>query len=121
MNEVRHRWAGLACHWNRLPVVARVPRRVKHHFVPAFSRAAGLCVALALCAGTAGCSDPADKAAKKRIFSAEDPPQAVAAASQKLPPQDAADNAVIARRILGMGAAEATERLGAHRYTATID
>jgi hypothetical protein len=68
-----------------------------------------------------GCTDPADKAAKKRIFSPEDPPQAVAAASEKLPPQDAADNPVIARRILGMGAAEATERLGAHHAVATID
>ena len=28
------------------------------------------------------CTDPVDKAAKKRIFSPEDPPQAVAAASQ---------------------------------------
>jgi len=67
------------------------------------------------------CTDPADKAAKQRIFSPEDPPQAVAAAGQKLPPQDAADHPEIARRILGMGAAEATERLGAHHYTATID
>jgi hypothetical protein len=77
-------------------------------------------VALSLCA-LAACTDPADKAAKKRIFSPEDPPQAVAAASEKLPPQDAADNPVIARRILGMGAAEATERLGAHHAVATID
>ncbi len=69
----------------------------------------------------ASCTDPADKAAKKRIFSPEDPPQAVAAASEKLPPQDAADNPAIARRILGMGAAETTERLGAHHAVATID
>lgn len=67
------------------------------------------------------CTDPADKAAKQRIFSPEDPPQAVAAAGQKLPPEDADDRPEIARRILGMGAAEATERLGAHHYTATID
>lgn len=67
------------------------------------------------------CTDPADKAAKQRIFSPEDPPQAVAAAGQKLPPQDADDRPEIARRILGMGAAEATERLGAHHYTATVD
>jgi hypothetical protein len=68
-----------------------------------------------------GCTDPADKAAKKRIFSPEDPPQAVAAASQKLPPQDAADKPLIARRILGMGAAEATERIGAHHYASTVE
>jgi hypothetical protein len=67
------------------------------------------------------CTDPVDRAAKQRIFSAEDPPQAVAAASQKLPPQEAADHPEVARRILEMGAAEATERLGPHRYTATVD
>lgn len=68
----------------------------------------------------AACQDPVDKAAKKRIFSPEDPPQAVAAASQKLPPEEAAENVKIARRILGMGAAETTERIGPNRYTATI-
>jgi hypothetical protein len=68
----------------------------------------------------AACTDPVDKAAKKRIFSPEDPPQAVSAASQKLPPEDVADNPEIARRVLGMGAAEATERIGAHQFTATV-
>jgi hypothetical protein len=68
----------------------------------------------------AGCSDPVDKAAKARIFSPEDPPQAVAAASQKLPPEDVADKPEIARRVLGMSAAEATERIGAHKLTAKI-
>ncbi len=66
------------------------------------------------------CADPVDKAAKKRIFSPEDPPQAVAAASQKLPPEEVADKPEIARRILGMGAAEATERIGPHEFTATV-
>jgi hypothetical protein len=67
-----------------------------------------------------GCKDPVDQAAKKRIFSPEDPPQAVAAASQKLPPEEAADSSSISRRILGMGAAETTERIGPHTYNATI-
>jgi hypothetical protein len=67
------------------------------------------------------CTDPVDRAAKRRIFSPEDPPQAVAAASQRLPPQEVAENPELARRILGMGAAEATERLGPHRYTASVD
>lgn len=67
------------------------------------------------------CKDPVDQAAKKRIFSPEDPPQAVAAASQKLPPEEAADSVAISRRILGMGAAEATERIGPHTYHATIN
>ena len=68
----------------------------------------------------AACKDPVDQAAKKRIFSPEDPPQAVAAASQKLPPEEAADSSTISRRILGMGAAETTERIGPHTYGATI-
>lgn len=66
------------------------------------------------------CKDPVDQAAKKRIFSPEDPPQAVAAASQRLPPEEAADSVVISRRILGMGAAETTERIGPHTYSADI-
>ena len=67
-----------------------------------------------------GCTDPVDQAAKKRIFSPEDPPQAVAAASQKLPPEEAAARRDLTRRILEMGAAETTERIGPHVYSATI-
>ncbi|MEW5743151.1 MAG: hypothetical protein AB1938_29825, partial [Myxococcota bacterium] len=77
-------------------------------------------VVIALLLSLSACSDPVDKAAKARIFSPEDPPQAVAAASEKLPPQDVADKPAVARRVLGMSAAEATERIGAHRYTASI-
>lgn len=77
-------------------------------------------VVIALCWFASACSDPVDKAAKARIFSPEDPPQAVAAASEKLPPQDVADKPAVARRVLGMSAAEATERIGAHRYGATV-
>ncbi len=68
----------------------------------------------------AGCSDSVDKAAKKRIFSPEDPPQAIASAKEKLRPEDVADKPQVARRILGMGAAEATERLGPHHFNAQI-
>lgn len=76
---------------------------------------------LIVCAvASLGCQNPVDAAAKKRIFSPEDPPQAVAAANQKLPPEEVAQDESIARRILGMGAAETTERLGAHTYTATV-
>ena len=57
------------------------------------------------------CKDPVDQAAKKRIFSPEDPPQAVAAASQKLPPEEAADSVAISRRIFGMGAADRLKNL----------
>lgn len=69
----------------------------------------------------AACADGRDKAAKARIFSAEDPPQAVSAALERLPPQEVAERPELARRILGMGAAEATERLGPHRYAASFD
>ncbi|MBE2248383.1 MAG: hypothetical protein IAE78_02465 [Myxococcus sp.] len=75
----------------------------------------------ATCLALAACPDPVDKAAKKRIFSSEDPPQAVAAAQEKLPPEDVASNPDVARRVLGMSAAEATERIGAHTYTATVN
>jgi hypothetical protein len=66
------------------------------------------------------CSDSVDRAAKKRIFSPEDPPQVVASAAEKLPAEDVGDDARVTRRILGMGAAEATERLGPHRFIANI-
>ncbi|WP_342379226.1 hypothetical protein NVS55_07300 [Myxococcus stipitatus] len=77
-------------------------------------------VTLAVALSATGCSDPVDKAAKARIFSPEDPPKVVASAQQKLPPEDVADNPQVARRILGMDAAEVTERLGPHRYQATL-
>ncbi len=45
----------------------------------------------------------------------------VASAAEKLAPEDVADNPYVARRILGMEAAEVTERLGPHSYKATVD
>jgi len=68
----------------------------------------------------AGCAKPVDKAAKQRIFSAEDPPAVISAASEKLPPERIADDPAVAQRVLEMGAAEATERLGAHRFLADV-
>ena len=38
----------------------------------------------------------------------------------KLPPQEVADSPRISRRVLGMRAGEATERIGPHKYSATI-
>ncbi|NNC18838.1 hypothetical protein HRD49_35150 [Corallococcus exiguus] len=76
--------------------------------------------ALALVLAATGCSDPVDKAAKARIFSAEDPPKVVASAKEKLPPEDVADNPQVSRRILGMDAAEVTERLGPHFFQSTL-
>lgn len=77
-----------------------------------------LLAALALAA--TACTDPVDKAAKARIFSPEDPPKVVASAAETLPPQEVASDARVARRILGMDAAEMTERIGPHAYKATI-
>ncbi|WP_375756842.1 hypothetical protein [Corallococcus exercitus] len=76
--------------------------------------------ALALVLAATGCSDPVDKAAKARIFSPEDPPKVVASAKEKLPPEDVADNPQVSRRILGMDAAEVTERLGPHFFQSTL-
>ena len=76
---------------------------------------AALLLSAAACQG-----DKVDRDAKARIFSAEDPPKVVASAAEKLNPQDVADNPRVARRILSMDAAEVTERLGPHAYTATV-
>jgi len=73
---------------------------------------------VSICVGA--CSDPVDKAAKKRIFSAEDPPKVVASAGEKLDPEKLAESAQAARRILRMGAAEVTERIGAHQFNTTV-
>lgn len=80
----------------------------------------GLTVAVLIAAPSCSCADPVDRAAKARIFSPEDPPKVVASAAEKLPPERVADEARVARRILGMGAAETTERLGPHRYVALV-
>jgi hypothetical protein len=76
--------------------------------------------AIGILAIAASCANPVDKAAKKRIFSPEDPPKVVASAAEKLDPADLGGNDELARRVLRMGAAEATERLGPHRFTATV-
>lgn len=80
----------------------------------------GVIAAALLAVPACSCSDDVDKAAKKRIFSPEAPPQVVASAAEKLPPEQVAEDPRISRRILGMGAAEATERLGPHKYTASV-
>jgi|GEM_PF-265040 len=79
----------------------------------------GLCLALSVCTLLA-CSNEEDKLAKKRIFSQEDPPLAVAAAREVLQAGALATKAELVPRILGMGIAETTERLGAHQFTATL-
>jgi len=74
-----------------------------------------------LSALSVSCSgDKVDQAAKKRIFSPEDPPRVVASASEKLSPESLGESEQAAQRVLQMSAAEATERLGPHKYSATV-
>jgi len=68
----------------------------------------------------AACSNPVDRAAKERIFSPEDPPAVVASAKEALDPQKLASDPKLARRVIDMGPAEVTERLGPHRYSAEV-
>lgn len=67
-----------------------------------------------------GCSDPVDKAAKERIFSPEDPPKVLASASEKVAPDRLAEDPAVARRVLAIGTAEATERIGPHQFVAKL-
>lgn len=74
---------------------------------------------LALAVGLSACPDSADRAAKKRIFSAEDPPKARLAAAEPIDVALAAQDGAVTYRILAMSAAEAFERIGPFRYSAT--
>lgn len=68
----------------------------------------------------AACSDPVDRAAKERIFSPEDPPQVVSSSKETLDAQKLASDPRLAHRVVDMGAAEVTERIGPHRFTAEV-
>lgn len=68
----------------------------------------------------AACADPANKEAKRRIFSPEDAPKVVASAAEKLDPSKLDTDPQLARRVLRMAGAETTERLGPHRFSANI-
>lgn len=65
------------------------------------------------------CPDQVDRTAKQRIFSPEEPPRARLAAREPLPVDQLADDADLTYRVLTMGAAEAFERLGPFRYSAS--
>jgi hypothetical protein len=67
-----------------------------------------------------GCHDPRERAAKERIFSPEDPPKVVASAQEKIAPEQLGAEPRLAERVLTMGAAEMAERLGAHRFSASL-
>lgn len=66
------------------------------------------------------CTDPVDKAAKQRVFSAEDPPKAKLAATEPIDATKLASDPSLAHRVLTMGPGEAFERIGAHRFTANV-
>jgi len=68
----------------------------------------------------AACSDPVDRAAKERIFSPEDPPPVVSSAKETLDAQKLASDPKLAHRVVDMDAAEVTERIGPHRFTAEV-
>ncbi|MFN0063959.1 MAG: hypothetical protein ACKVPX_15740 [Myxococcaceae bacterium] len=68
----------------------------------------------------AACADGVDKAAKARIFSPEAPSAAVSSAAEDISVRDLASSGESLRRVLSMSAAEATERLGPHRFRAQI-
>jgi len=76
--------------------------------------------AVALLALGPGCHEPRERAAKERIFSPEDPPKVVASAQEKLAPEQLGAEPRLAERVLTMGAAEMAERLGAHRFSASL-
>jgi len=69
--------------------------------------------------GAAACSEGGEKPAKKRIFSPEDPPKVVASALEALPVDKLDQSPWAAQRVLEMGAAETTERIGPYQFKAT--
>lgn len=75
-----------------------------------------LCSVVAL----AGCPDAADRAARDRIFSAEDPSPDLLRAAQKLDVAQAGADAAVWARLLQMDRLEATRRLGAHEASTTV-
>jgi hypothetical protein len=72
------------------------------------------CLAFAL-----GCTEKGEKPAKRRIFSPEDPPKVVASALERLQADKLDSDPNSARRVLQMGAAETTERMGPYQFKAS--
>ncbi|MFN7131589.1 MAG: hypothetical protein ACK4N5_05865, partial [Myxococcales bacterium] len=72
-----------------------------------------------LALGCFACTDPVDKAAKQRVFSAEDPPRAKLAAAEPIESGRLASDPKQTFKVLDMGASEAIERIGPHRFKAS--
>lgn len=75
-------------------------------------------LALALALG-AGCKNPEDQAAKRRIFSPEDPPKTLQAAQEPLDPASLQERPAMVERILSISAPEAAYRIGGHVHSAS--
>lgn len=68
----------------------------------------------------AGCTDAADRAARDRIFSPEDPSPDLLRAAEKLDVSQAGSDAAVWARLLRMDRLEATRRLGAHEASTQV-
>lgn len=80
-----------------------------------------LAAALLPALGCGACSSPEDRAAKERIFSAEDPPRVLRAAAEPLDAGRLAADAGLLDRVLGISAQEAAARLGPHVQKAKVN
>jgi len=67
-----------------------------------------------------GCKRPEDQAAKRRIFSPEEPSGAQAEAAEKLDARALASDPALAERVLRMPQAEIAHRLGAHKTESKV-
>lgn len=67
----------------------------------------------------AGCSNPEDQAAKRRIFSPEDPPKTLQAAQERLEPASLHERPALVERIVSISASEAAFRIGGHVQSAS--
>jgi hypothetical protein len=82
-----------------------------------FRRSVLIVASLAL---AASCVDEGDRAAKKRIFSPEEPSKAILAAAEPIDAGRLALDPALAWRVMTMGPAEALERVGPHRFSASV-
>ncbi|MFM2152600.1 MAG: hypothetical protein RL199_1035 [Pseudomonadota bacterium] len=79
-----------------------------------------LALPLLSAAALAACAKPADKAAKARVFSAEEPSPEALRAKEPVEVGQLATDAAVLHRVLAMDRAEATRRLGAHKAASKV-
>lgn len=66
------------------------------------------------------CTDAADKAAKARVFSPEEPAEELLRAKEQIAVERLASDPAVLARVVSMDRLEATRRLGAHRAVTTV-